>query len=309
MPMGRIARAARQALAWVRMPHTASAFANRHRHDDRMEISCTDELPPLPPTPPPQRTGDPVPALRASVGIIVVYFALQFAVSLLFGAAIAATAALRSSGAGIETAIRTTLAQPAMQALLAILSLGVAAPLTLWLVRRSWPALWPQAQPPGFGFVPPRQPLFFALAVLVGLAAPFLGALLTEWLAHGHTVTQDIQQIGSSTPLGLRLPLVLVVVGVGPLVEELLFRGVLLSALIKRWPVGWAVAGSSLLFALVHLPGLDYQWYALPNLLLLALLLAGLRLRSGSIWPAVLAHGVNNLLAVAVWFVAINPPG
>lgn len=276
-----------------------------------MQISSTETLPPSPPdSPPPPHAGRAAPGLRASVGIIVVYFALQFAVSFLFASAIAATTALRGGGdAGIEAAIHATLAQPAMQALLAILSLGVAAPLTLWLVRRSWPTLWPLAQPPGFGFTLPRQPLLFALAVLVGLAAPFLGALLTEWLAQGHTVTQDIQQIGGRTPLGLRLPLLLLVVGVGPLVEELLFRGVLLSALMRRWPVGWAVAASSLLFALVHLPGLEYQWYALPNLLLLALLLAGLRLRAGSIWPAVLAHGVNNLLATAAWFVAVNPPG
>jgi membrane protease YdiL (CAAX protease family) len=275
-----------------------------------MQISSTETLPPSPPdSPPPPHAGRAAPGLRASVGIIVVYFALQFAVSFLFASAIAATTALRGGGdAGIEAAIHATLAQPAMQALLAILSLGVAAPLTLWLVRRSWPTLWPLAQPPGFGFTLPRQPLLFALAVLVGLAAPFLGALLTEWLAQGHTVTQDIQQIGGRTPLGLRLPLLLVVVGVGPLVEELLFRGVLLSALMRRWPLGWAVAASSLLFALVHLPGLEYQWYALPNLLLLALLLAGLRLRAGSIWPAVLAHGVNNLLATAAWFVAVNPP-
>jgi len=263
----------------------------------------------LPPTPPLPQTGSPAPSLRASAGIIATYFVLQFAVSILFASAIAAMAAYRDTGPGMEAAIRTALAQPAMQALLAILSLGVAAPLTLWLARRSWPGLWPQAQPPGFGFTLPRQPLFFALAVATGLAAPFLGAVLTQWLAQGHTVTQDIQQIGGHTPLGLRLPLVLVVVGVGPLVEELLFRGVLLSALMKRMHAGWAVTGSSLLFALVHLPGLEYQWYALPNLLLLALLLAGLRLRSGSIWPAVLAHGANNLLAVAVWFVAINPPG
>ncbi|EIM02768.1 hypothetical protein LRK24_13675 [Rhodanobacter denitrificans] len=135
-----------------------------------MQISSTEVSPLSPPdSPPPPHAGRTAPGLRASVGIIVVYFALQFAVSFLFGAAIAATAALRNNGAGIETAIRTTLAQPAMQALLAILSLGVAAPLTLWLMRRSWPALWPQAQPPGFGFVRPRQPLFFALAVLVGL--------------------------------------------------------------------------------------------------------------------------------------------
>jgi len=275
-----------------------------------MEVRST-EIPPLQPpaTVPLPDAGSCAPGLRATVGIIAAYFALQLAVSLLFASTIGALAAYRHVGPGIDAAIQTALAQPVMQALLAIFSLGVAASLTLWLARRTWPMLWPLAQPPGFGFTPPRQLLFFALAVVAGLAAPILGSLLTQWLAQGHTVTPDIQQIGSNTPLGLRIPLVLVVVCVGPLVEELLFRGVLLSALMKRVHVGWAVTGSSLLFALVHLPGLDYQWYALPNLILLALLLAGLRLRSGSIWPAVLAHGANNLLAVAAWFVAINPPG
>jgi hypothetical protein len=47
----------------------------------------------------------------------------------------------------------------------------------------------------------------------------------------------------------------------------------------------------------------------LPDLALLALLLAWLRLRSGSIWPAVLAHGLNNLLGVASWFVVVNLSG
>jgi len=275
-----------------------------------MEVRST-EMPPLQPpaTMPLPDAGSSAPGLRATVGIIAAYFALQFTVSLLFASTIGVLAAFHHVGPGIDAAIRTALAQPAMQALLAIFSLGMAAPLTLWLARRTWPMLWPLAQPPGFGFTPPRHLLFFVLALAAGLAAPFLGALLTQWLAHDHTVTQDIQQIGGNTPLGLRIPLVLVVVGVGPLVEELLFRGVLLSALMKRMHVGWAVAGSSLLFALVHLPGLQYQWYALPNLILLALLLAGLRLRSGSIWPAVLAHGANNLLAVVAWFVAVNPPG
>ncbi len=273
-----------------------------------MEVSCT-EIPPLPPASSVPAAGKSAPGLRATAGIITTYFVLQIVVGILFALAVGAMAAFGHAGADIETVTRTTLAQPAMQAGLAILSLGVAAPLTLWLTRRTWPALWSQALPPGFGFTLPSRPQFFALALAAGLAAPFLGALLTQWLANGHTVIQDIQQIGGNTPLGLRLPLVLMVVGVGPLVEELLFRGVLLSALMKRWHIGWAVAGSSLLFALVHLPGLQYQWYALPNLILLALLLAGLRLRSGSIWPAVLAHGVNNLLAVAAWFVAVNPPG
>jgi hypothetical protein len=265
------------------------------------------------PGPPPTRPGLPasgrLPGLAAAAGLIVTYFALQIAVSALAVLVIGAITLIGHPAQGLDAAIRSALQRPATQALLAMFSLGVAAPLTLLLARRKWPSLWSLALPPGFGFTLPRHAMFFALAVLAGLLAPLLGGFLTELLAHGRTVTQDIQQIGGNTPLGLRLPLTVVVVTVGPLVEELLFRGVLLSALLRRCHVGWAVTITSLLFALIHLPGLQFQWYGLPDLTLLALLLAWLRLHSGSIWPAVLAHSINNLLAVLPWFIAINLPG
>jgi membrane protease YdiL (CAAX protease family) len=253
--------------------------------------------------------GERGPGLGIAAGLIATYFGLQIAVGSLFVLVFGAIALLGQPAQGHDAMMQSVLHRPAMQALMAMLSLGVAAPLTLLLARRKWPWLWSLARPPGFGFTPPRHAAFFALAVLAGLLAPLLGGLLTDLLAHGRAVTQDIQQLGSNTPLGLRIPLTLVVVTVGPLVEELLFRGVLLSAVLRRCRVGWAVALTSLLFALIHLPGLQFQWYGLPDLTLLALLLAWLRLHSGSIWPAVLAHGVNNLLAVLPWFVAINLPG
>ncbi|SHM04228.1 CPBP family intramembrane glutamic endopeptidase [Rhodanobacter sp. OK091] len=277
-----------------------------------MEVICTEA-----PLPPPARSLPPpvplvharTPGLWAAAGMIATYFVLQVVVGSLFALAVSVSTVFGHPGQDFYHAIPVTLEQPAMQALLAMLSLVIAAALTLWLARRKWPQLWPLGQPPGFGFAQPRNLRFLALAVVAGLAAPLVGALLTQWLAHGHTVTQDIQQLGGNTPLGLRIPLVLVVISVGPLVEELLFRGVLLSALLQRWHAGWAVTISALAFALIHLPGLQYQWYALPGLALLALVLAWLRLRSGSIWPAVVAHGANNLLAVLGWFVATNLPG
>jgi len=272
-----------------------------------MQVICT-EAPPLPPAQV-QQLHARAPSLWATAGLIATYFVLQIVVSTLFALIISAATVFNHVGQGLDRAIPATFEQPAMQALLATFSLGIAAPSTLWLARRKWLQLWSLAQPPGLGFVLPRNLQFLALAVLAGLTAPLLGALLTQLLAHGHAVTQDIQQLGGNTPLGLRLPLVLVVVSVGPLVEELLFRGVLLSALLQRWHAGWAVTISSLAFALIHLPGLQYQWYALPALAGLAWVLAWLRLRSGSIWPAVVAHSVNNLLAVAGWFVVINLPG
>jgi hypothetical protein len=275
------------------------------RHSSVMEIIPQAPLP----SPPASRAQTRAPGLWGAAGLIATYFVLQVAASTVVALMIGLVAALRHGWPGLDHALPVTLGQPAMQSLLATLSLGIAAPLTLWLARRNWSPWWSLAQPPGLGVVLPRRRLFFGLAIAAGLLAPWLGALLTELLARGHAVTQDIQQLGSSTPLVLRIPLMLVVVSVGPLAEELLFRGVLLSALLRRWRVGWSVAISSLAFALIHLPGLDFQWYALPDLALLALLLAWLRLRSGSIWPAVLAHGLNNLLGVASWFVVVNLSG
>jgi len=278
-----------------------------------MDVMDTCNLPaplPRPPSPSVRQSLARVPSLWAALGLIAFYFLLQATSSLLIALAIGlATGFIHlQQGAGrVESELQTMMAQADMQAINVVLTVTLAAALTLWLTWRRWPQLWSVSRPPGFGFTLPSNRLFLVPAVAVGLAAPLLGGLLTELLAHGHAVTQDIQQLGTRTALPLRVPLVLVVASLGPLVEELLFRGVLLSALLQRWRVGWAVASSSLLFALAHLPGLQYQWFALPDLALLALALAWLRLRSGSIWPGIVAHGVNNLLAVVAWFVVINP--
>lgn len=248
------------------------------------------------------------PGVWMALGVIVLYFVLQVAVSLMVAIVIGFFESVTHPGdAHIRMAVQALMQQPAMRTTVVMVSLSVAATSVLLLSHRKWPRLWTRAQPPGFGFLLPRRPSFLALAVLLGLAAPVLGGLMTQWLAHGHKVTQDIQQLGGQTPLSLRIPLVLLVVSLGPVIEELLFRGVLLSALLQRWRAVPSVLITSALFALVHLSGLQFHWYAVPQLFLLALLLGWLRLRSGSIWPAVVAHGTNNLLAVAVWFVAVKP--
>lgn len=249
------------------------------------------------------------PGLFYALGIIVLYFALQAVGSLLMAAVASVASGFVHSGQGIKAGMSVMLARPGAQALLVICTLFLAGAITLLTIQRRWPDWWSQAQPPGFGVVHTARPSFYAYAVVIGLATPIVGGWLTALVAHGHAVTQQIQQIGGGTPLSLRLPLALIVATLGPFVEELLFRGVLLSALLQRCRTGWAIAVTSLLFALVHLPGLGWQWFALPDLILLACLLAWLRLRSASIWPAVLAHSCNNLLAVVGWFVVLNLPG
>lgn len=272
-----------------------------------MEGSCI-EPPPLPARTRPDAIGieASAPSLSASTGLIAGYFAMQIAVGIVVALVIVVVALVSHDESGADAAVQATLTSPQTLALLAIASIGLAAPVTTWWVHRQWQPLWSLADPPGFGFRLPDHAWSFVIAILATFIITYAGSSLTGWLAQGQSVTQDVQQIGASTSASLRVPLALLVVVVAPFVEELLFRGVLLSALLRRLHVGWAVAISSLLFALIHLPGLNFQWYGLAELFLLALVLAALRLGSRSIWPAVLAHALHNGLAITGWFAVIN---
>ncbi|WP_266157941.1 CPBP family intramembrane glutamic endopeptidase [Dyella silvatica] len=244
----------------------------------------------------------PGPSLWTAFGLIGLYFLLQLTIGAAVGWVVNSIAG-RPPGALATSTGQTLPVRSDLNAIVVIITLLIAAGCIIYLTRRLWPARWSQPTPPGLGFTRPGNPSFYVAALFIGLTMPVIGGLLTQLLAGDHVITQDIKQLGADTSMGLRIPLALMVISIGPLVEELLFRGALLSALMKRLHPGWAAAVCSLLFATVHLPDLSFLWYALPNLFLLAVALAWLRLSSGSIWPAVVAHGVNNMMAVVAWFV------
>jgi len=246
----------------------------------------------------------PAPTAWYAFGLIALYFALQLAVGGLIGL-VAGVVIVLQQGEGMGEVVhqaRVWLGHSDASATAVMITLLASAALIVHLTRRRWPSLWHRGDLPGLGFTPTPTPTLYAVAVVLGMLMPFIGGLLTQWLAQGHEVSQDIKQLGAHISPWLRLPLALLVISVGPLVEELLFRGVLLSAISRHMGSGWAIAITAVLFACVHLPDLSFLWYALPNLALLGLVLGWLRVQSGSIWPAVLAHGANNLLAVVSWF-------
>jgi membrane protease YdiL (CAAX protease family) len=81
--------------------------------------------------------------------------------------------------------------------------------------------------------------------------------------------------------------------------EELVFRGALLG-LLGRWSGPWlAVVLSSALFAAVHVAA-SITWTRLLGVFLFGLLLALLRLRTGSLWPAIASHWSFHFLSFAL---------
>lgn len=100
-------------------------------------------------------------------------------------------------------------------------------------------------------------------------------------------------------PLGLALAFVLAVV-VGPISEELAFRGVIAPALDRRFGRLAAILGSAGLFAFYHVT----PWLFVP-MFVFGCALAWLALSRRSLWPAIALHAVyNGLVVMAVFWLA-----
>lgn len=85
-----------------------------------------------------------------------------------------------------------------------------------------------------------------------------------------------------------------------PVFEELCFRGLVFASVAKwasgagiRFPVPWATVTAALLFALIHL-----EPVRIPVLLTIGLVLAVLRAATGRVGASIVAHGLNNSVAI-----------
>jgi len=80
-----------------------------------------------------------------------------------------------------------------------------------------------------------------------------------------------------------------------PVVEELVFRGLLYRAARSRWGVGGATVITSLFFGIAH-----WEPWSLFGLVGLGLVMCWLYERTGSLLAPILAHGVHNVLSLTI---------
>lgn len=125
----------------------------------------------------------------------------------------------------------------------------------------------------------------------------FAAAYLRVMGALGHPVAPQAQLLELAEG-GVALPgfwlRVVVIVGLAPLVEEVIFRGYLFAAVGSVLPLWLTQAVVAALFGLAH--GLEH---ALP-IGVLSLVFGHLRGRTGSLLPSTVAHALHNGATVAV---------
>ena len=134
-------------------------------------------------------------------------------------------------------------------------------------------------------------------AVLLAWAAAFAvawaSALWHQSMGHGDTSTEHTKLLDGMIQDGLRMQglaaTLLFIAVLVPLLEELVFRGLLLGGMAKHIGFGWANLTQALAFALVHDDTPRFASY-----FVLALLAGWLVRRRGTLWPAVALHGIHN---------------
>lgn len=115
------------------------------------------------------------------------------------------------------------------------------------------------------------------------------------------------QDIGFKDPAGT-IELILTFISLvilPPIAEEILFRGFLYSSLKKALPIAGAVVGTSILFAIGHLPAggaAGPLYIAAIDTFVLSLVLIYLREKTGGLWSSMLLHAIKNGVAFTALF-------
>jgi membrane protease YdiL (CAAX protease family) len=149
---------------------------------------------------------------------------------------------------------------------------------------------------PYLGLHPPR-PKHLLVALAVGVANQPVVSLLTwgvrslvpaDWLDAFDLKQRALESIFAAQAV----PFLATVMIAAPLGEELFFRGFAQPALQRSWGPVAAVLVSGAMFALIHLDRVGFL-----GLWEIGITLALLRYATGSLWPSILCHAVNNGIA------------
>ena len=132
----------------------------------------------------------------------------------------------------------------------------------------------------------------------VGLSILGLGIVLTElynaviFVLPMPEMFQDAfhKLVGNKTSY---LSALFVAVVIAPLTEEIVYRGIILKGLLAHYTQNRAIVWSALLFGLIHLNPWQF-----PVAFILGLIFAYWVIQTGSLWPAIWGHALNNFLSV-----------
>jgi membrane protease YdiL (CAAX protease family) len=126
----------------------------------------------------------------------------------------------------------------------------------------------------------------------MGALAYFLFSVAYEAIVRPENPQKVVQDLGADNGTLLLVIGAVVVIGVAPVCEELFFRGVLFRVLRQRLPFWPAAVIDGVLFGFVH-----GSLVIVPVLAVLGIVFCYVYERTGSLFPTIALHSLNNTIA------------
>lgn len=140
-------------------------------------------------------------------------------------------------------------------------------------------------------------PLAFVLQVAIGLVSTIVAFVVLGEEAPFQEIGEIVMESDAIIDV---LALGVAAVVLAPLLEEVVFRGVLLRGLLRRFSAPVSIVLSAVMFSLVHIEAFDVdQLPIMVDTFLWGVVLAWFALRTGNLSVSILLHASSNLLAVA----------
>ncbi len=143
--------------------------------------------------------------------------------------------------------------------------------------------------------------------VLLGLGLGLGFFLLTEYgVLPSDDLPSPLLDTLLAAPFLLQIGWAFMFVMLFPVIEEVLFRGVLFTGFSQSWGLGLAGAFTTVAFVGVHMPKVLEYWPALLAVTVVGALTVLIRIRTGSLAPGMALHCTYNGTLVAAAF--LIPP-
>jgi uncharacterized protein len=188
---------------------------------------------------------------------------------------------------------------------LALISVGATFPAHLLTLLICWLVVTSGGKRPFLQTISWGRPSPSEWVYAIALAGLMLGAayLFQKLLPHRETSLEKLLKLSYS----VRVMVAALAVLTAPLVEEVVYRGVLYAGIERDWGKTAGVVVVTFLFALVHVYQYMESYAALTAIVTLSLALTLLRALTGKLAPCVITHLVyNGLQAVGLLFAPEN---
>lgn len=132
-----------------------------------------------------------------------------------------------------------------------------------------------------------------------GRAAGWIGIALVGYIAFAviwAAIFGEPEQDDIAGELGPLWTQILLIVVLAPVSEEVCFRGLLFGGFRRRFSLPVAALGAGLVFGLLHY---STGWSTVPQLAVLGAVFAVVYDRTGSLWPPIIFHAINNAFVLA----------